>query len=450
MISLHNDLVCYLKKIIKVILLDNKKQQMGWLELQKWFQKHERWCLLLLIILSAVVFFVVIKTNPTVNEAKRTDDPWTITKHMINGKGYSACTTSYFPFCKNSQKLTAMREPLMVLQFYVVAKVLNKSLVAAFLVEYLLFLGVTVGLYSLVKSKFGALLACLAALIWITYQPLQSLFVNNTGDLSASFWFTIGLIFLYRFDLSRKLLLLVPAGIALGLAILSRSAMLIPTFVICGFTMLNSDKSGYRISKNSIKSALTLAITCGIVVAPWIIRNYALFDKPMLTSLSGYNLFRHNSPIQSPDYFHYVKIREANEYRDALLLSLPNLQGNEDEGQMDQIYQKAALQLIQKYPTRFLALSVYRIIPLWFNIGVPDKWTQQDTQVVIQQSIVLILFLAGILFSKPRPWMYIGCIALYCAGHMAIDGQVRYLIPIIPLILYVGMAGLHRLTSDRP
>ena len=315
-------------------------------------------------------------------------------------------------------------------------------MLTAFLVEYLLFLGVMLCLYYLVKSPFNPLLAVLATFIWITYLPLKSLFINNTGDLSAAFWFSLGLVLLQQFHKQPKWYYLIPGGISLGLAILSRSAILIPSgvivFTLAAEQIIHNRKIQFRYFQNS----LILFLTLSVIISPWIIRNYQVFDKPMMTSLTGYNLFRHNAPIQKPNYLHYVKPGEANKYQNKFFKTLPYSIENFDEGQMNQLFQNEAIRLISQYPDRYLALSTYRFIPLWFNIGVPDEWMLEDNIIFAQQSILLILLVAGVILAKPKPWMYIACIAAYCGGHMAIDGQVRYLVPIIPLIIFVSMSGL--------
>ena len=105
--------------------MSSLKQQSFLKQINAWFQENPRWVLVILILLSAVLFITITAANPTINEDQRTDTPWTIASHLYHGKGYTACEHRYFPNCDNTSKVTAMREPVMVIQFFLAMKVLG-------------------------------------------------------------------------------------------------------------------------------------------------------------------------------------------------------------------------------------------------------------------------------------------------------------------------------------
>jgi 4-amino-4-deoxy-L-arabinose transferase-like glycosyltransferase len=408
-----------------------------------WFERHEKSCLLALILLAGMVFAFYVLRSPTVNMDQRMDDPWTIALNLAQGKGYTACSAGYFPFCARTDQQTAMREPVMILMFAVAIWLLGPSLYTAFFVDLLLFLGVLFLLYHLTRRRAGAAAALLAAFLWVIYLPLGRIFENNTGDLSAAFWFTLAMIFFLRISASSaRLRDLLAAGGSTGLAVLSRSALLAPAGILFLFLLFDISPKGRPALRRSLRPAALFLLALLLTLSPWLVRNQMVFGRPLMTTLSGYNLFRHSSPIQTSGYLRYVNADEAEQRVQELLSTTPGLSGTENETQMDTLYQRAALQTIAAHPWRYAALSLYRFIPLWTNFGVIASWKLIDTLVLLQQMFLLVTALLGAFRLRPRPWLFILCIVILNAAYMAVDAQVRYLIPLMPLVMFLSAAGL--------
>lgn len=414
-------------------------QMIGWLE------RHEKSCLLALIVLAGLIFTFYVLRSPTVNKDQRPDDPWTIALNLAQGKGYTACSAGYFPFCAHTDQQTAMREPVMVLLFAAAAWLLGPSVSSAFLVELLLYLGILILVYYLARRIATLPAALLAAFFWVFYLPLGRLFQNNTGDLSATFWFALGMIFFLRALRRPRLSDLLAAGVSAGLAALSRSALLAPAGILFLFLLFGALSTNRPAPRWNFRPAAVFLIALLLTLSPWLVRNQMVFSRPLMTSLSGYNLFRHNSPIQTSNYLRYVGPDEAEQRVQELLRATPTLSGTENEAQMDTIYQRAALQIIVAHPWRYLTLSLYRFFPLWFNVSVIDGWQQQDTLILLQQIFLLVTALVGAFRLRPHPWLFIFCIVSFNAAFMAVDAQIRYLTPLMPLVMCLSAAGLvHR------
>jgi 4-amino-4-deoxy-L-arabinose transferase-like glycosyltransferase len=413
-----------------------------WSQTTGWLEQHKRSCLLALIVLAGLMFSFYVLRSPTVNKEQRQDDPWTIALNLAQGKGYTACNDSYFPFCARADQQTAMREPVMVLLFAAAAWLLGPSVYAAFFVELLLYLGILFLVYSLTRRIANTPAALLAALFWVLYLPLGRLFENNTGDLSAAFWFTLGMIFFLRALRRPRLRDLLATGVFTGLAALSRSALLAPAGVLFLYLLFGAPSAGRSIPRWNFRPAVLFLVALLLTLSPWLVRNQMVFGRPLMTTLSGYNLFRHSSPIQTSNYLRYVGPDEAEQRVDDLLDTDPSLSGTENEAQIDVIYQRVALQTIAAHPWRYLTLSLYRFFPLWTDIGVLTGWQTHDTLVLFQQIFLLVTALLGAFRLRPRPWPLILCIVILNAAYMAVDAQVRYLTPIMPLVMALSAAGL--------
>lgn len=412
------------------------------LRFHHWLETHHRLTLAALIVLAGLVFSLYVLRSPTVNKDERRDDPWSIGLNLAQGNGYVLCASDYFPFCKQADQHTAMREPVMVLLFAAAAWLLGPSVVVALLVELLLFLGILILIHRLGRTISGDLTGLLAALLWIFYLPLGRLFQNNTGELSATLFLTLAVLFTLRASNTRPGWNLAAAGVFAGLAALSRSAALAPAIVIFVMVLAGGKRPVVRWST---RPALIFLVALVLTLAPWLVRNQVILGKPMMTSLTWYNVYRHNAPIQTDNYFRYVYPDEAARQVQALISTAHGLKGNENEAAMDNFYRQAAVTVIAAHPGRFLAVSLYRFVPLWFNLGAIKDWKFQDSLVLVEQVFILFTGLLGFWFSRPRRWLFFLCVASLTAAYMAVDAQVRYLTPVMPLAMLLSAEWLARL-----
>lgn len=87
-------------------------------------------------------------------------------------------------------------------------------------------------------------------------------------------------------------------GATLGFASLTQPSMLLFPAVLALYEYLTSDKWG----KSAIRMAIIL-LGMGMVIAPWAVRNYSIFDTPVLISTNGGDvIYRANNPLATGGY----------------------------------------------------------------------------------------------------------------------------------------------------
>ena len=233
------------------------------------------------------------------------------------------------------------------------------------------------------------------------------------------------------------------SGIFMGLASLART-VLIGVSISLGFILLYKGvRDIFRGSRKKLTAALLFLITVSFIIAPWIIRNSIVFKTPVIgSSLTGYNIFRMNFIIANDIFYpHYVGPNAAHE---ALLqlIEKSNLTGHENEAQMQNFYMNAGLQIIKEHPFRYIILSLYRFLVLWFNTSVkagyntPSNLT--DYIATFQQAILLIAVIVGAIGNYKKYWAFIICIVLGSLAYMAIGAQLRYLVDLMPAIIVLS------------
>ena len=150
----------------------------------------------LIVILVAALFLALARiwVQPPTTTSGETGHTWPIVVNLLHGRGYSLCLPQFFPFCPAENQLTAQREPLPVLVFAGVGFLTHSSLVAASLVNVLIYLATllaTFWLAHLITNRFTALVA---AALWALYIPALKLLTSISGDLMAALWTVLAVI----------------------------------------------------------------------------------------------------------------------------------------------------------------------------------------------------------------------------------------------------------------
>jgi hypothetical protein len=164
------------------------------------------------------------------------------------------------------------------------------------------------------------------------------------------------------------------------------------------------------------------------------------------TTLGDYNLYRHNAMLLTDDYLRFVGPDEGRSEVKALLAHRPDLHGTENEAQMDAVYRHEALRIISTAPVRYLCLSAYRFLMLWFDWGVDAAYGRKDTILLdafmmVQQGALLLLGIIGLLSSNQRAWPLLLSIGVFLLLHMAVIGRLYLLMPVMPLVVVLSALG---------
>jgi hypothetical protein len=239
------------------------------------------------------------------------------------------------------------------------------------------------------------------------------------------------------------------AGIGMGLGVLSRSDVIsiLPVLV---FDLLwegwaAARKQAARFIKRLWASVLLVLVVFAMML-PWLVRNTIVFGSPVLgTTLNGYNLYRHNYMLGSDDYLRYIAGEEAHQAILALIGRHPELRGTENEAQINNIYMREALKVIAAHPVRYAQLVVYRFLPLWFDWQIDEAYgapsPHLDYYEMAVQAFLLITALIAVWKTWKRSWPLWTSIIVYCLGYMAVVGQLRYLVGVMPLVMSISATG---------
>jgi len=312
-----------------------------------------------------------------------------------------------------------------------------------------IYLSILIITYLLTLAWSNPRAALLGAFLWSLYLPAQHLIAQVSGDLLASLLVSMGILYVMRARKSWHPRDWWVAGICLGMAAITRSGMLVVAVVITGGLVVEAWWSRLSLQK-IVRPAVMLSSLLILFMAPWLLRNQLVLGRPVFgSSLIGYNLYRHNYMIDTNDYFRHVGGQEGLAATETLISRRTDLMGVENEAQMDLVYREEAIKLIRAHPLRYILLSGYRFLPLWFNWGFPEAYGRQpsrtDYAVMIGQGILLILVLFGLYRTILRTWPLWGSILAVSLIYMAVDARLLYLIPVMPLVISLSAGGAMRM-----
>lgn len=414
-------------------------------------EQRPRAILLIALALAAVLGLQRIWSHPISMDTGQTDNFWPLANHLLDGQGYSLCYPLYFPFCAEGDATpTAMREPVPTLIYAAVAALTGRSLMAAVHVQLLMCLLVVLLSYRFARTIGGERAGLLAALAWAVYLPA----VEIENQLSADLVGTCLLMFSANALLAARrkgtMISWALAGALLGLAALSRSAMILMALPWCLFACWTPER-GFHISTAWSKAA-TVGISMLVVMSPWAIRNHNVFGKWWLgTSMNGYNVFRMSSQVGTDEPLHYVDSFEADTMSQRLLARRKDLRGDENEAEMDKVYLQEGMAQVKKSPAKYLRLCGYRFMQLLTNIDVKATYGVKlgliDRVSLAQQLLYLVLATVGMFLLRKQQWPWILAIGVQIAGYSALVAQWRYAIPIMPLFITFGAVALTRLAG---
>jgi 4-amino-4-deoxy-L-arabinose transferase-like glycosyltransferase len=401
------------------------------------------------VVLGILLSVVVIATHPPSVTSGETDSWWQISLNLIHGHGYSLCLARYFPFCGPSNQVTATREPVPVLLFAAAAWLGQDSLLVAEIIEAIIYLAIIVTVYFLTREWADTRSAVIASFLWTIYLPALELIPQVSGDLFAALCITLGILFTLRARKTAKTRDWLIAGICLGLAVMSRSATLVmASIVIVGQTVESWHRRlGLR---EIIRPAILIFGLVILMMAPWLIRNRLSLGSPILgSSLTGYNLYRHNYMLGSFHYLHYVGPAEGLRAIKDLTSRHPGLRGDENEAEMDLVYRSEALRIIQTHLAPYVWLSAYRFFPLWFDWKIAEAYGRSTNRygslIITLQALLLALALLGSHKNVGQTWPLWGSIFGISLAYMAVDARLLYVMPVMPLVISLSGLGGNKL-----
>lgn len=185
----------------------------------------------------------------------------------------------------------------------------------------------------------------------------------------------------------------------------------------------------------TILSLVSMAVVMALIIAPWLVRNYRVFDHATFIRTNfGNELFMGNNPLATGSVDdHRVtgdRIAEILSDEELAYLRVAN------EAEYNRFLLGKAVDYIRDDPARFLQLTATRFVRFWTTIKPPVSF--QEKVAFVTYLAVLILALMGLAKSRLNRGVVLILILLMSLPvpyYLTLAVHVRYRFPIVPLLM---------------
>jgi len=388
-----------------------------------------------LAVTARVVYFLVLSpTSPEWSPEVLPRDGWlTIATNLARGHGYSTNSLlTYFPVDRLVP--TAARSPVPVLLLAALVRLAGSH----WYYPALLFSWCCSGLVAIaaywiaVRASGRHFLGLWTGVVFAVY--LSEMYITTTFAVASEPIFSALLAAYLVLSIRAVDRCSVPistsAGAALALASLSRPAVLLLPVVPIAWML-------YRLRRQAVAMVVGLSLTFAVIHVPWIVRNYAMFGRPIVTTtLGGFVLYRHNAKIEKSQYdLGYSLSSFVPMVRNFVATTGRPLQSY-DEPELNDLLSAEGLRIIRAHPWRYLKLSAYRTIWIWYadNSG--------RGLYAVENAAIYLLALVGLWYAvrarEPIYGLLLLNIAYFVAVYSALNVQYRYICPVMPLMILIA------------
>src|SRR5687768_3847002 len=280
----------------------------------------------------------------------------------------------------------------------------GKSYIAIAILQSLIGAGTVLCAYFIGKELFDKTVGRLAA-IGVALYPY---FVMHDTALQETgvFTFLTALSVLLLLKSCQNRAIAVAAGVALGLAILTRATLIgfVPFALL--WVLLLSD----RVRGQAVRRTAAVSIGLMLVITPWLVRNYVQIGTPTISTLSGLTLWAGNNPHTFSNYPNQSIDRSVNTGWSGLTPEEDAYIRSTDEVRQNAWFINKALDYIQQHPKETMNRAFSKVAA-GFSWSLNPR-RERLVQVVYFLSYVpvLVMGIAGAWLARRR-WREYGLIA---------------------------------------
>ena len=281
-------------------------------------------------------------------------------------------------------------------------------------------------LYLCGRDAVGESTGKLAALLWVVF-PLNIFFTSaKVWETSLSGLLVAALLWtMLPLRDSLSITRWSATGALLAIAGLTNTSLVV---LILPFAIAALWRSRARV----LLPACLGALTCLVLVSPWVIRNYHQFGKVMLRSnfplefRIGNNEFSYGQKIEA---LHPSNTPSINQHWQEV-----------GESQFMEEERVANAQYLSTHHGRFAFSTVNRIVNYWTGAWIkPIEGFSNSWPVIISTSALTLLGLLGIgqMFRRgiPAAAMFAGCLLIYPVAYYLTTSQPRFYHAMTPLLI---------------
>jgi hypothetical protein len=414
--------------------------------------------LIAVLALALAVRLVAVIAVDTPQQAPRTpaesDAPtyYALADHLLDGTGYRYDA---------GEAPTAKRTPGYPLFIASIFKVFGRSFTAVRLVQCVVDVATAYLVFALTVLALGSAgVGVLAALGYAVYLPA----VQSTTYIMTETTYTFSLVLATTLTVlaarARNYLLYAISGITFGISAMVRPGAILLPFALLVVSVLTSltrhsslDRGVGRVlgapprrgfERAPLAEFAVLCLAFAIAVLPWTVRNQRALGRWIPTStLVGANLYKGNHIATQGAYFWSTDSLLAPDLRAKL--------SRVSEAEKDRVLYDEAWRMILANKKATALLVLKKIPRLWLNLGYGRAPSRKSVVLAVAHLALLGLGVLGLL-GLPADARVLSSIPLTTVAfstimYLTVAAEVRFVFPLIPLVLPYSALGLAQLAQ---
>lgn len=253
--------------------------------------------------------------------------------------------------------------PAFIALFYGIFKTISGVIIA----QNIIGASTSVLIYCLGKKIFSRI-AGLAAAIFFIFEPNMAYWSNELlSETLFVFLLTLGLFLFAKFISGRKISVLISSAVILGLAILTRPIAILAPFILAAFLYVFLRKI-FSFRKILIL-IIIYSLTCGIVLAPWLIRNKIVFNTFSLSNQGAIAICDLNTNAYLA--FKELKIGKEGAAKLRQIIEIDSKDVSQDKLFVDDQnkFCKRIFRILQTDPIGYFTVYMKSFVPFFFGDG---------------------------------------------------------------------------------
>ncbi len=395
--------------------------------------------LALVLVVAGVVRLGYVLTLENALNVTFEADPITydqLARNLLAGRPYVGASF-YFP--AGTENPTALWDPLYPLFLAGIYALVGHDFLAVRLAQVVLGVASCGLLYVLGRSIFGPRVGLLGA----GFAAIYPFFIYYTGQLLTETLFIFLLLLLLtlaRYVAQRRIrgmIAVLTLGITAGLTVLTRAEALyfaVILIVVLGWWSAPLYVGAHHgLSRPArLTSLIALVVVFVATLSPWVGFNYARFDRLLVTTKLGYNLYKYYHPRMTADQ----RVRSDD-------IPLPDLSGLSEPEREDRLLSEG-LGFMADDPARTARFMVAKA-GLLFKLTPSNELNRRYALVSLLSYGVLVPFMVGgallSLRRWPLTWPLLLWVVMGSASGILVFAGIRLRMRIEPILLLFAAVG---------
>lgn len=408
--------------------------------MKQWIQTHERWILIIILLLSLSIRIGLIftVTEPIDRDAKEYYD---LALNLVAGNGFSI----------DGLQPTARRSPGYPFALAGIIAIFGSNPQTLYFFQALInVLTIFLVFLSLKANNIKSPLRLLTILLFSFSTSFIYINVLYAEILTMLFVALILFLSVHQSLRSRRWTQSTLLGIAIGALIYLRPTFLyLPIIILICVFILKTFRWRFP-----IRNYIVIAGTALVTLAPWTIRNYVVFRQFIpLVSAGGGELWGANFAIDERVVWHSVTDIQQYEnersvshtHQKALIAQYQRQYNFATVEELNRFLSKQGLAIIRRHPFRYALLSLNRALIFWFSPPI-GATTMKAISPAIFMFFLLVKYTITILgiiglwrwakdnFSGALTILML--VVYLTLLHTATHAIQRYFLPLIPVMYF--------------